>query len=143
MALSTKELAVLMTHLSEENVIGSLSSSAKTLEELTNNFYRNFSKSDNFRIGTALVLLIQERDLLPASCQRIAALYLLYDMFQPDVYLNPFISFFIELLQPSTPDYDWTNSEVVSGMRLSLPEKVSTNKLISCNTNKYVLSDCT
>ena len=125
MALSTKELTLLMTHLSEENIVGTLNNSAKTLEELTTNFYRNFSKSDNFRIGTALVLLIQERDLLPTSCQRIAALYFLYDMFHPDLYLNPFISFFIELLQPSTPDYDWANSEVISGMRLSLPEKVS------------------
>ena len=125
MTLSTKEVTLLMTHLSEENIVGSLSNSVKTLEELTTNFYRNFSNSDHFRIGTALVLLIQERDLLPASCQRVAALYLLYDMFHPDLCLNPFISFFIELLQPSTPDYDWTNSEVVSGMRLSLPEKVS------------------
>lgn len=127
MTLSTKELTVLLTHLSEDTILGSLSNVALTLEGLTTNIYRHFVKSDNFRIGTALVLFIQEKDLLPASCQRIAVLYLLYDLFHPEsIHLNPFISFLLELLQPTTPDYDWTNSEVVSGLRLSIPEKVST-----------------
>ena len=125
MALSSKELSILLTLLSEENFSG-IANPPITLEAVISTFYRNFSKSDSFSIGTALVLLIQEKDLLPASCQRIAALYLLYDLFQPDpVHLNPFISFFIELLQPTLPDNDWPTSGVISGMKLSLPEKVS------------------
>ncbi|KAI6652058.1 CCR4-NOT transcription complex subunit 11 [Oopsacas minuta] len=126
MALSAKELTDLMTLLSEETILGPLSNVAITLEGLTTSFYRQFSKSDNFRIGTVLVLLIQERDLLPSSCQRIAALYLLYDIFHPDpIHLNPFVSIFFELLQPSISDFDWTNSDIISGVRPSLPEKVS------------------
>lgn len=50
-------------------------------------------------------MLLQEGDLLPLSSQRVAAIFLLYQLYRSDaVSANPFASFFIELLQPSVED---------------------------------------
>ena len=75
------------------------------LEALLSSYHRYFGKLDNFRVGSALTLLLQMKDLLPSPAQRIAAIFLLHELYRSDTAsANPFISFFAELLQPSVDD---------------------------------------
>ena len=54
---------------------------------------------DNFKVGTALVTLLQQPDLLPSPAQKLAAVTFLYDLYKSDhVSLNPFAPVFIHLL---------------------------------------------
>lgn len=101
MALSTKELSTLLHLLSEDNV----NHFSCTLEAVRGAFYRNFTRQDYFRVGTALTVLLQERDLLPQPAQRIAAVFLLLELYHSGpVSLNPFATFLAELLKPSIED---------------------------------------
>ena len=75
------------------------------LEALLSSYHRYFGKLDNFRVGSALTILLQMKDLLPSPAQRIAAIFLLHELYRSDTAsANPFISFFAELLQPSVDD---------------------------------------
>ena len=75
------------------------------LETLLSSYHRYFGKLDNFRVGSALTILLQMKDLLPSPAQRIAAIFLLHELYRSDTAsANPFISFFAELLQPSVDD---------------------------------------
>ena len=82
--------------LSDENM-GSCN-----LENLVATYHRYFSRQDSFRVGSAIVLLLRMRDLLPSPSQRLAALFLLHELYRSDsASSNPFILFFVEMLQPS------------------------------------------
>ncbi len=82
--------------LSEENML------ACNLETLFSTYHRYFSRQDSFRVGSAIVLLLRMRDLLPGAAQRLAALALLHELYRSDsTSSNPFALFFVELLQPS------------------------------------------
>lgn len=93
MALSVKELASLLSVLSEDTT------QTHTFENLANMLHHHFSKQDCFKIGTALVLLLQNGDLLSHPTQKLAAIFLLYDMFKTEpVAANPFAAVFVHLL---------------------------------------------
>ncbi|XP_062505954.1 CCR4-NOT transcription complex subunit 11-like [Corticium candelabrum] len=93
MALSSKEFSALLSLLSEEGL------ASMPLETLSLMFQRSFNRPDHFKMGTALVLLLNEQDLLPGSSQRVAALFLLYDMFRAEpISTSPFAAFFAQLL---------------------------------------------
>ena len=80
-------------------------------------------KLDNFRVGSALVLLLQMKDLLPSPSQRIAAIFLLHELYRSDTTsANPFVSFFAELLQPSVED-DRAQMNLPCGHGLSAVEQ--------------------
>lgn len=50
-------------------------------------------------VGNALVMLLQNADLLPSPSQRLAAVLLLHELFKPDVQnFHPFSSVFAQLL---------------------------------------------
>ena len=50
-------------------------------------------------------MLLQNRDLLPLTSQRLAAIFLLYELYRSDpISANPFAAFLVELLQPSVED---------------------------------------
>ncbi|XP_065898324.1 CCR4-NOT transcription complex subunit 11-like [Dysidea avara] len=101
MALSTKELTTLLTLLSEDNV----NHFNCTLEAIKGAFYRNFTRQDHFRVGTALTVLLQERDLLPQPAQRVAAIFLILELYHSEpVSSNPFAAFLAELLKPNIQD---------------------------------------
>jgi hypothetical protein len=52
-----------------------------------------------FSVGCALVLLLQQSDLLLKDAQRIAAVTLLYSLYKGEAMaLNPFASVFVHLL---------------------------------------------
>jgi hypothetical protein len=125
MALSTKELNTLLSLLSEETL------RASSLEQLGVIFNRNFTKVDHFRVGMALTVFIQEKDLLPQTMQRIAALYLVYEMHRADpISSNPLAPFLAELIQPaeeclpsgSLPSYALNNTEKTFLLQLTSPQ---------------------
>ncbi|KAK3927295.1 CCR4-NOT transcription complex subunit 11 [Frankliniella fusca] len=95
MALTVKELHSLLGILSEETV------ERLTLEGITLQLHQAFAKQDHYKVGCALVLLLQQPDLLPRPAQRLAAIVLLYDMYKGEpMALNPFTTVFVHLLHP-------------------------------------------
>ncbi|XP_059150855.1 CCR4-NOT transcription complex subunit 11-like [Physella acuta] len=97
-ALTVKELASLLSVLSED------ATQAQSFETLANSFHHYFTnKHDHFKVGQALVLLLQHRDLLPHPTQKLAAVFILYEMYKTDpVSANPFAAVFLNLLQETT-----------------------------------------
>ena len=69
---------------------------------LCSRLHQNFTKSEHFKVGTALVTLLQQPDLLSKASQRLAAITFLYDMYKSDAVVsnNPFSPVFIQLLGP-------------------------------------------
>lgn len=96
MALSEKELAILLSLLQDDQL------EKQTFEALGQTLQHNFAKQDHFRVSCALVMLIQQSDLISGPCQRIVALYFLYEMYRTEsIHMNPFISVFVHLLNPA------------------------------------------
>lgn len=71
----------------------------QSFENLATSLHHYFGKQDHFKIGTAIVLLLQNPDLLPHPTQKLAAMFLLYEMYKNEpVASNPFASVFVHLL---------------------------------------------
>ncbi|XP_071852060.1 CCR4-NOT transcription complex subunit 11-like isoform X2 [Apostichopus japonicus] len=94
MSLSAKEL-VFITNLLAENAM-----STSTFENLADGFHKHFpSKNDHFKVGNALVLLLRNQDLLPQPEQRLAALFLLWEVNKGETMgNNPFAPVFAHVL---------------------------------------------
>ncbi|XP_071795709.1 CCR4-NOT transcription complex subunit 11-like isoform X1 [Asterias amurensis] len=105
MALSAKELASLLNLLAEELV------SNNSFEILATNFHHAFKTQDHYKVGSALVLLLQNPDLLPSPAQRLVALFYLWEMHRSDpIGNNPFAPVFSHLL--ANPEDDTANNLV-------------------------------
>jgi len=92
---SHKELVTLLNLLEPEMV------EKHSLENLGNRLHQTFSKQEHFKVGTALVTLLQQSELLPKPAQKLAAITFLYDMYKSEhVSINPFAPVFIHLLNP-------------------------------------------
>jgi hypothetical protein len=129
-ALSTRDLLTILKIMSEANL------SSSTLEAVAAGVKSYFSKADYFRAGNALTMLLQHKDLLPLSAQRVAALFLLHEFYRSDQPSgNPFAQFFAELLQPRMED-DRTVAGVACGHSLSPVEKWFLAHLLSSGTPK-------
>lgn len=101
MALTLNDLASLLSVLSEN------STQTQTFEVLVSTFHHYFQKADHYKVGTALVLLLQNRDLLPSPTQKLVALFLLYEMYRNEpVVNNPFAPAFVHLLKPPTENQE-------------------------------------
>lgn len=100
------------------------------LEHLVATYHRYFSRQDNFRVGSAIVVLLRMRDLLPGPSQRLAAFSLLHELYRSDsTSTSPFSLFFVECLQPAadanhttTSTEQWFLSQILSP---TLPREVS------------------
>jgi len=100
-ALSPKELVLLLNIIDEDIV------EKNSLENLCSRLHQSFGKQDHFKVGTALVTLLQQPDLLPRPAQRLTVVTFLYDMYKSDlVSSNPFAPVFIHLLNPTYDGFD-------------------------------------
>ncbi|CAD5117675.1 unnamed protein product [Dimorphilus gyrociliatus] len=100
-----KELNSLLSVLSLDPV------RCQTFETIASSLYQHFNKQDSYRIGTSLVLLLRNKDILKSIGQRLAAIYLLYDMYKNEaVAMNPFASVFVHMHSPPTERHDGTNT---------------------------------
>ncbi|XP_065940834.1 CCR4-NOT transcription complex subunit 11 isoform X3 [Magallana gigas] len=101
MALSVKELASLLSVLSEDTT------QTQSFESLATSFHHYFTKQDHFKVGSSIVLLLQNRDLLPHPTQKLAAIFLLYEMYRTDpIAANPFATVFVHILNPPTENQE-------------------------------------
>ncbi|KAI0228884.1 CCR4-NOT transcription complex subunit 11 [Lamellibrachia satsuma] len=127
MALSLKELASLLSVLSED------ATQTQTFEGLASTLHHYFSKQDYFKVGNALVLLLQNEDLLSQHTQKLAAIFLLYEMYRVEpIAANPFASVFVHLLNPptdrmenSSTEFHWAIPKISSSERYFLSQLIS------------------
>jgi hypothetical protein len=121
-----QDIASLLSVLSED------ATQSQTFEQLATALHHYFNnKADYFKIGQALVILLQNPDLLAHPTQKLAAIFLLFEMYSTEpVAINPFASVFVHLLNPPTEIDASTNQSV--DFHWAIP-KIS-------NAEKYFLS---
>ncbi|XP_014775637.1 CCR4-NOT transcription complex subunit 11 [Octopus bimaculoides] len=127
MALSLNDLASLLSVLSED------STKSQTFDNLASTFHHYFQKADHFKVGMALVLLLQNRDLLPNPTQKLAAIFLLYEMYRNEPAANnPFAPVFVHLLKATPENQDvgqndlhWAISPISASERYFLCQLIS------------------
>ena len=78
-----------------------ISDDSKTFESIADNFQKNFTKLDQFKVGLSLWIMIKE-NLLNLS-QRLASFYIIYDMYkQEECKTTPFVPLLLESFEKST-----------------------------------------
>lgn len=137
MSLSSKDINLILNFLNEDTCGSSL-----TFEQISAQFQHSISKSDYLRVGNALVLLLQNRDLIPTPQQRLIILFLFNDMYkseQQSIHMNPFAPVFISILQNTNGDnlstqkhFHWVISSVTSH------ERWFVKALINNNTKDFI-----
>ncbi|KAK9874103.1 hypothetical protein WA026_002457 [Henosepilachna vigintioctopunctata] len=128
MALTIQQCETLLSILEENNVRN------HTLEGLSNEIHKKFDWSDFFKVGSCIVMLLQE-NMLREPEQRLAAITLLYELYRGEPLVNtPFASTFVYLLLPSeqrsnvgAPKLEYAGQLP----RLTAPEKQFIAQLIS------------
>ncbi|XP_071535843.1 CCR4-NOT transcription complex subunit 11 isoform X4 [Panulirus ornatus] len=137
MALSTSELTKLLGILSEE------STDSATLEQITHQIFQHFTREDFFKLGSALVFLLQQPDLLPSPSQRISAITILHELYRGEPPPNnPFLPVFINILHPPDDVAKGTGKKLeYAGQlpRISQPEIVFLSTLITDKNSKELL----
>eukprot|EP00116_Pleurobrachia_bachei_P001859 sb/3462121/ len=93
MSLSSRELSKVLQIVTAE------SSLSNNLDAIALSFHKDINRSEHFKVGMVLMTLLQNRDLLEQPAERIAALYLLFEMYRSESFtVNPFAPFFHSLL---------------------------------------------
>jgi len=87
--LSSQELDTLLNLLKECN---------KPFESIAQSFYRSFPKSEQFKVGCVICMLLQD-DLLTQT-QRLVGFYLLYDIYKNETLpTTPFVPIVLETVE--------------------------------------------
>ncbi|XP_054707596.1 LOW QUALITY PROTEIN: CCR4-NOT transcription complex subunit 11-like [Uloborus diversus] len=133
MSLSMKELSSLLNVLEEEGL------GQRPFENVASSFHHSFNKQDHYRVGSSLVLLLQNEDLLPSREQKLMAVFLLYEMYRTEpIQANPFASVFVHLLHPPEEVKSKTTGRMTKRPwalpRLTNSEKYFLSQLISMPT---------
>jgi len=114
MSLSPKELQAILSILSEEAV-------SSSFEVIANALHHYFGPTDYFRVGTALLMMFQQSDLIPDLNQRISILFLLFEMYRSQpVVKNPFAPLFVKLLGESKVNTNYNIPEVTKQEKMFL-----------------------
>ncbi|XP_015754617.1 PREDICTED: CCR4-NOT transcription complex subunit 11-like [Acropora digitifera] len=99
MNLSPKELSSLLSILAEDSL------AVSSFETIASSLHQRFNKNEHFQIGSAMLMLLQQPDLLPSTSQRIVVLFLLYEMYKSEpIANNPFAPVFIHVLSPNSEE---------------------------------------
>eukprot|EP00039_Didymoeca_costata_P006109 m.87531 g.87531 ORF g.87531 m.87531 type:complete len:478 (-) comp13115_c0_seq1:1254-2687(-) len=123
MTASRDELTSLLKLLEDESL--------PSLNALVDSFHKQFSKSDEFRVGNALALLLEHPDLLPNPAARIGAIVVLHDLHKTDgLSRNPFVYVFAKILEAPERSSDEPN---VYPYSLTQPEKHFLTLLLTSN----------
>ncbi|XP_044265183.1 CCR4-NOT transcription complex subunit 11 [Tribolium madens] len=94
MALTVEQCDILLDILGETKV------RTHTLESLSNELHKKFESCDYFKVGTCLVMLLQQ-DLLKEPEQKLVAVTLLHELYRGESLANtPFVNVFNHLLHP-------------------------------------------
>ncbi|CAF3433136.1 unnamed protein product [Rotaria socialis] len=149
MSLSPKDINLILNLLNEETCGSSL-----TFEQISIKFQHGIIKSDYLRLGNALVLLLQNRDLAPTAQQRLIIFYLFIEMYkneQQSIYMNPFAPVFLSVLQSNEENstttqkyFRWVISPVTKHERSFLCSLVTNNNnrdLLNKTPNEILQSD--
>ncbi|CAF0995544.1 unnamed protein product [Didymodactylos carnosus] len=99
MSLLSKDINFILNLLNEDTCGTNL-----TFDQISTQFQHGINKHDYLKVGNALVLLLQNRDLTPTSQQRLIILYLFFDMYKIEplhLHTNPFAPVFLTVLYPS------------------------------------------
>jgi len=139
MSLSSKDINFILNLLNEDTC-GSL----LTFEQISIQFQHEILKSDYLHVGNALVLLLQNRDLIPTSQQRLIIFYLFIEMYKNDqqsIFINPFAPVFLSVLKSNNEPllttqkyFHWIISPVTKQESLFVNLLINNN-----NTNKDLL----
>jgi len=91
--LTAQELDALLNLLKE---------SSKPFESIALSFYKSFPKSDQFKVGCVISMLLQDK--LLTQTQRLVGFYLLYDIYRNETSLptTPFVPIVLETVEQTT-----------------------------------------
>ena len=135
MSLASKDINLILNFLNEDTC-----GTALTFEQISAQFQHNISKSDYLRVGNALVLLLQNRDLISTPQQRLIILFLFHDMYKNDqqsIDCNPFAPVFLSILQQhpngeqqlsNQKHFHWFITPVTGHERWFVKNLISNNK---------------
>jgi len=95
MTLSPTEISTLLSILTED-----ASSGSSSFETLVNALHHHFGPNDYLRVGTSMLVLLQNPDLLSHQYQRISIYVLLFEMYRTQPFgKNPFAPVFLEIFK--------------------------------------------
>merc|ERR1719238_2380219 len=84
-----------------DTLLGLLKESNKPFENIAQSFYRSFPKSEQFKVGCVICMLLQ--DQLLTQTQRLVGFYLLYDIYRNETLpTTPFVPIVLETVEQTS-----------------------------------------
>ena len=147
MPLSSKDINFILNLLNEDTC-GTLN----TFEKLSEQFQKEIKSSDFLLLGNALLLLLQNRDLINTHQQRLIIFFLFFVMYPCDeqtLDLNPFAPIFLNVLQTnrdaSQRHFLWTIPSVTGRERTFLHFLLNgrMTEILPLTPNRFLQSNAT